>query len=220
MKKHPQKPFHLTSHCDYWYWWYPLTMSWMCFSCICVLVYIFKVGFTVSSVLEPLWPFHPYFARCCNEDVACCRQLSAPWFHGSSFLGFAHLARAMDSKWDFKSSHLFTASSQLDCLHEICGWETGLPVQIFMVTGRSCYSADRSVTKRLLGADTDTCALHWIYDLAGRKTRPWSENVLFILASIYLHNRKVRSTKGKGNISKTYMQVKSQRSWTAQSQTD
>ena len=128
-EKHPQKPFHLTSHCDYWYWWYTLTMSWMGFSCIYVLVHIFKVGFTVSSVLEPLWPFHPYFARCCNEDGACCSQQSTPWFHGSSFLGFSHLVHAMDSKWDFKSSHLFAASSQLGCLHEICGWETGLPAR-------------------------------------------------------------------------------------------
>lgn len=84
---------------------------------------------------------------------------ATPWFHGSSFLGFAHLVHRMDSKWDFKSS--------FHCLHSV-----GLPVwnawlgnsiNCPNLHGRwqqrdsNCYPADGSVTKGPLGADTDTC---------------------------------------------------------------
>lgn len=114
-QKHPQKAFHLTSCCDNWHWWYPLTMSRLCISCIHSLIYILKVEFHFSSVLQPLWPFPPCFARCCDKDGVWWRQLSTPWFHGLWDLLTLSVEWTPNEILRLPS----TASTQFGCLHKM-----------------------------------------------------------------------------------------------------
>lgn len=153
-EKHPHKPFHLTSHCDYWHWWYPLTISRLCISCMHVLIY--------CDLFLPV--LHDVVSRMGPGGGICLRSDSM----GYRLWGFAHLAHAMDFKWDVKSSHPFTASDQLGCLQEKLDYLSKSSRPLAGVGDAGCFSSgqehDSGVGPR---ADTVTRALHWIYALAG-----------------------------------------------------
>ena len=178
--KEHKNPFHLTPHCEHWHWWNPL---WPCQECACTTT--LSQGW-VSHLLCDL--FTSSFARCREEDGGPGGgKLSAPSFHGSSFLGgwfSSHLAHAMDSKWDFKSSHLFTASTPVT----LPAWKASLGSWDYLSTSSwplagggwdaGWHPADRSA------ANGPFRCWYWLVccrlPLRTRKTRPWNETILLI----------------------------------------
>ena len=147
-----------------------------------VLVYFLKVEFHISSVTFSLPVLQGVVRRMGVLVEASCLLLH---FMGHRFWGvFTHLAHTMDSKWHFKSSHLFTASTPVT----LPAWKASLgklrlPVHIFMATGRRrvrCRLASR-------GQNRDQWTVWcWYWHVCCRpplptgKTGPWHETILLI----------------------------------------
>lgn len=73
-KKHPQKPFHPTSHCDYWHWQYPLTMSGLCISCIYVIVHNNGTFPRFNFTSPQSWSFCDLFFPVLQERKVTCMK--------------------------------------------------------------------------------------------------------------------------------------------------
>lgn len=73
MKRNPQKSRHSTSYCYQWLW-FSLTMSRLCISSKCI---------------------HSIHYQGCISLLSQWQCLSEPWFHRSSFLGFAQFVPGM-----------------------------------------------------------------------------------------------------------------------------
>lgn len=80
-----------------------------------------------------------------------------PDFMGHRFWGLPALPMQWSPNEIFKP-FLPSVAFQLSCLHEKCGWESELPVQIFMAA--ELLPCGRELDKKgPLGADTDTHVL-------------------------------------------------------------
>lgn len=147
-----------------------------------VPVYFLKVEFHISSATFSLPVLQGGVRRMGVLVEASCLLLH---FMGHRFWGvFTHLAHAMDSKWDFKSSHLFTAST----LVTLPAWKASLGSWDYLSTSSwppagggwdaGWHPADRRVTNGPFRC--------WYWHRCCRpplpigKTRPWNETILLI----------------------------------------
>ena len=148
-----------------------------------VPLHCLKVEFHISSVTFSLPLLQGVVRRMEVLVEASCLLLH---FMGHRFWGgfSSHLAHAMDSKWDFKSSHLFTASTPVT----LPAWKASLGSWDYLSTSSwplagggwdaGWHPADRSA------ANGPFRCWYWLVccrlPLRTRKTRPSTETILLI----------------------------------------
>lgn len=189
--KNTEKPFHLTSHCDYWHWWNPITMSRWCIPCIYMSLYTFsRLNFTPTlscSFCNLFLPVLQDLVMRMGPGGGSCPHLD---FMGHRFWGLLTLPVQWTPNEILSLLILLPpALSWVPCMKCVAVKLDYLSKSSWLLAGvcdASCYPVDRSVTKGPLGADTDTCFtlnlwFSWQLPLHTRKTREREVRMYFQL---------------------------------------